>query len=71
MPKQEVRQKVEFADALGRQLEAAKVECAAAEAAGRKQHALLATREEALSAATQKQQARAVIAECRITSTMT
>jgi hypothetical protein len=55
-PQQEVRQKVEFADALGRQLEAARAERGAAEEAGRKQHALLAAKEEALTAALQRQQ---------------
>ena len=55
---QEVRQKVEYADVLGRQLQAAKAERAAAEETGRRQHAVLLAKEEALSAALQKQLAR-------------
>ncbi len=45
---------MEYADALGRQLEAAKAERAAAEEAGRRQHATLVAKEEALSAAQQR-----------------
>ena len=45
---------MEYAEALGRQLEAVKAERAAAEEAGRRQHATLVTKEEALSAAQQK-----------------
>ncbi len=45
---------MEYADALGRQLDAAKAERATAEEAGRRQHAMLVAKEEALSAAQQK-----------------
>ena len=52
---------MENADALGRQLEAVRAERAAAEEAGRKQHAALLARDEALSAAQQKTLVRGIV----------